>query len=89
MWTNLMVFFIMLIILKCPPLLAQILCFETNSNSCSKLTLKLRICVRLAAIFYVEHVAVLTMTLSYVRLAVIVYHYGRLARALFESWKWN
>ena len=29
------------------------------------MTLKLRICVRLAAIFYMEHVAVLTMTWSY------------------------
>ena len=37
-----------------------------------KVTLKLRICVRFAAIFYVERVAVLTMTLSYVRIAVIV-----------------
>ena len=34
--------------------------------------LKLRICVRFAAIFYVERVAVLTMTWSYVRIAVIV-----------------
>ena len=30
----------------------------------------MRICVRFAVIFYVEHVAVLTMTLSYVRIAV-------------------
>ena len=35
--------------------------------------MKLKICVRIAAIFYVEHVAVLTMTWSYVRIAVIVY----------------
>ena len=31
------------------------------------------LCVRIAAIFYVECVAVLTMTWSYVRIAVIVY----------------
>ena len=37
------------------------------------MALKLRICVRFATIFYVERVAVLTMTLSYVRIAVIVY----------------
>ena len=36
------------------------------------ITLKLRICVRFAAMFYMECVAVLTMTLSYVRIAVIV-----------------
>ena len=35
--------------------------------------MKLKIFVRIAAIFYVEHVAVLTMTWSYVKIAVIVY----------------
>ena len=40
--------------------------FENN------LVLKLRMCVRFAGIFYVERVAVLTMTWSYVRTAVIV-----------------
>ena len=37
------------------------------SKSLRKLPLKLRICVRFAAIFNVERVAVLTMTWSYVR----------------------
>ena len=41
-----------------------------------KLALKLRICVRFAAIFYVERVAVLTMTWSYARIAVIVHVKG-------------
>ena len=35
--------------------------------------MKLKICVGIAANFYVEHVAVLKMTWSYVRIAVIVY----------------
>ena len=35
------------------------------------MALKLRICVRFAAIFYVERVAVLTMTSLYVPTAVI------------------
>ena len=43
------------------------------------MALKLRICVRFAAIFYVEFVAVLTMTWSYVRIAVIVYYNHELA----------
>ena len=46
--------------------------FENNSNSWCKLALKLRICVRFVAIFYVKRMAVLTMTWSYVRIAVIV-----------------
>ena len=37
--------------------------------------MKLKICVRIADIFYVEHVAVLTMTWSHARIAVIVYVY--------------
>ena len=48
---------------------------ENSSNSWWKLALKLRISVRFVAIFYVERVAVLTMTWSYVRIAVIVYHF--------------
>ena len=56
--------------------IVSIIFFENSSNSWRKLTLKLRICIRFAAIFYMECVAVLTMALSYVRIAVIVYqHY--------------
>ena len=45
--------------------------FENSPNSCCKLALKLRICVRFATTSYVECVAVLTMTWSYVRIVVI------------------
>ena len=43
-----------------------------KKNSSNSLALKLRICVRFAAIFNVERVAVLIMTWSYVRTAMIV-----------------
>ena len=47
--------------------------FINRSNSLWKLCLKLRICVRFAAIFNVEKVTVLTITWSYGRRAMIVY----------------
>ena len=61
-------------ILKCPPLSAHSKKFQNSldSSSTSKLTLKVRACVRFAAIFNVELVAVLTMTWSYVRTSMIV-----------------
>ena len=71
MWTNL-IFFYYADNLKVSTLVI-IICFVNSSNSWLKLALKLRICVRFAAIFYVERVAVLTMTWSYVKIVVIVY----------------
>ena len=50
-------------------ILGEIIKFAPFSN---RLALELRICVTFAANFYVERVAVLTMTWSYVRIAVIV-----------------
>ena len=53
------------------------------------MTLKLRICVRFAAIFYVERVAVPIMTWSYVRIAVIVYVPSILPQDIRVSSNWH
>ena len=56
----------MLTILICPPLtIVSIIFFLNSSKPLRKLTLKLRICVRFAAMFNVERVAILTMTYSH------------------------
>ena len=60
-------------VLKCPPFPAHSNNFQKSSNSLWKLALKLRVCVRFAAIFNVKLVAVLTMTWSYVRTTMIYY----------------
>ena len=52
--------------------MSKIIKYLNSSNSSVQLAWKLRICVTFAAIFNVELVAVLKMTLSYVRTAMIV-----------------
>ena len=85
MWTNLMFFYyadnlkVSTIVsinffLEMGQILGEIIKFAPFSNrlALELLALELRICVTFAANFYVERVAVLTMTWSYVRIAVIV-----------------
>ena len=56
----------MLTILICPPFTIVSIIFLLNSSKpLRKLTLKLRICIRFAAMFNVERVAILTMTYSH------------------------
>ena len=61
----------MLRILKCPPLLASI--FFKNFKFFVKIGFEIEICAGFAAMFNVQCVAVLLMSWSYVRTAMIVY----------------